>query len=280
MARTPEPTAAAGMQGVQRVVFLHGWCGDADEAERLRTALPSQLLALNWMPAPGSIDLATWPGVEAGPAIAAAMAAVGQQILQQVRQAIVDAGFAGSLLIGHSMGGAMACLLAADPVIAARGLVLLDSSVPMPPQRRSDNLERMGQWVSRAIQEGRSAAQAAWVEDQPQRTDHFFASSDGGSERELIERRMAHAPVVEAAATLGGYVQWPIDRALAAVRCPILAFGADPGRLPEAELRRARPDATIETIHGCGHFLHVFAAEQVRAGLTSWLCRCGCHEGR
>jgi len=280
MAWTRDPAADAGMEHEQRVVFLHGWCGHADEAERLRAALPSQLLAPNWMPAPGSIDLATWPGVEPGPAMAAGIAFVGRQILQQVRQAIVDAGFVGSLLIGHSMGGAMACLLAADPVIAARGLVLLDSSVPMPPQRRSDNLERMGQWVARAIQEGRSAAQAAWVEEQPQRTNYFFASSDVGTERELIERRMAHAPVVEAAATLGGYVQWPIDEALAAVRCPILAFGADPGRLPETDLRRVRPDATIQTIHGCGHFLHVFAAEQVRAGLKSWLGGRGCEEGR
>jgi pimeloyl-ACP methyl ester carboxylesterase len=280
MAWTGEPAAEAGLECVQRVVFLHGWCGHADEAERLRSALPSQLLALNWMPAPGSIDLATWPGVEPGPTIAAAMAFVGQQILQQVRQAIVDAGFAGSLLIGHSMGGAMACLLAADPVIAARGLVLLDSSVPMPPQRRSDNLERMGQWVSRAIQEGRSAAQTAWVEEQPQRTDHFFAGSDSGSERELIERRMAHAPVVEAAATLGGYVQWPIDQALQALRCPILALAADPGRLPEAALRRARPDATIRAISGCGHFVHVFAAQRVRAELERWLSCRELHQGR
>jgi pimeloyl-ACP methyl ester carboxylesterase len=254
----------------QRAVFLHGWCGHGDEAEHLRASLPAQLLAPNWMPAPGSIDLAAWPGPGQGPAMAAAMAALGQQILRQVRQTIVDGGFAGSLLIGHSMGGAMACLLAADPVIAARGLVLLDSSVPMPPERRSDNLERMGQWVDRAIREGRCAAQAAWVDDQPRRTDHFFARGDQGPGRELIERRMAHAPVVEAAATLGGYVQWPIDGALATVRCPILAFAADPGRLPESALRRARPDASIDTISGCGHFLHVFAAERVRAGLESW----------
>jgi hypothetical protein len=73
--------------------------------------------------------------------------------------------------------------------------------------------------------------------------------------------------VVEAAATLGGYVQWPIDRALQALRCQILACAADPGRLPDAEWRRERPDATIRAISGCGHFVHVFAAERVRAEL-------------
>jgi len=162
------------------------------------------------------------------------------------------------------MGGALACLLAADPAIAARGLVLLDSSVPMPPQRRADTLKRMGRWVARAKAEGRIPAQAAWVLDQPARTEHFFNSTDQGPPRALIERRMAHAPVVEAAATLGGYVQWPTAAALEQLRCPLLALAGDPGRLPVAALRQARPDAVIQIIPNSGHFLHVFAAREVQ----------------
>lgn len=251
-------------------VFLHGWCGHGDELESLRSALPARLLAPSWMPAPGSIDLAIWPA-EVGPQMEAAMAGFGDQLLEQVRRSILQAGFAGSLLIGHSMGGALACVLAADPALAARGLVLLDSSVPMPVQRRSDTLVRMGQWIARAAAEGRSVAQSAWVMDQPNRTAHFFHPSDQGPARERIERRMAHAPVVEAAAVLGGYVQWPIDGALQQLRCPLLALAADPGRLPVEALRQARPDATIHTISHCGHFLHLFAGDQVRAGLRRWL---------
>jgi pimeloyl-ACP methyl ester carboxylesterase len=255
-------------------VFLHGWCGHGDEAEHLQSALPGPLLAPSWMPAPGSIDLQHWPGAKEPAAVmahATAMAEVGDQIRLQVRQTILRAGFAGSLLIGHSMGGALACVLAADPAIAARGLVLLDSSVPMPPKRRTDTLVRMGEWIRRAQRDGRTAAQAAWVLDQPNRTDHFFHPSELGPLRERIERRMAHAPVVEAAATLGGYVQWPIDAALMQLRCPVLALAADPGRLPVEALRQARPDVTLKTINGCGHFVHVFAREQVRALLERWL---------
>lgn len=255
-------------------VFLHGWCGHDDELEHLRAALPNRLLAPCWMPAPGSVDLATWPETK-GPAMAAAMAAVADRTLLQVRQLILQAGFADSLLIGHSMGGAMACLLATDPMIRARGLVLLDSSVPMPPRRQADTLERMTGWILRATAMGRSACQAAWVEDQPNRTDHFFHPRDQGSARALIERRMAHSPVVEAAAVLGGYAQWPIDEALLQVRCPMLAFAADPGRLPTETLRHARPDVTIETIPSCGHFLHVFAGQRVRERLKHWLATRG-----
>lgn len=232
------------MSAVPRAVFPHGWCGHGDEVQHLQAALPMPLLAPSWMPAPGSLDLANWPAAADG-----AMAAVGKEIRQHMRQVILQAGFTGSVLIGHSMGGALACVLAADPAIAAQGLVLLDSSVPMALQRRADTLVRLGQWIGRAVAEGRSTAQAAWVAEQPNRTDHFFHSSERGPARALIERRLAHAPVVEAAAALGGYGQWPIDGAL----------------------RQARPDATIQTIRQCGHFVHVFAGERVRADLEHWL---------
>jgi hypothetical protein len=36
-------------------------------------------------------------------------------------------------------------------------------------------------------------------------------------------------------------------------------------------LQQARPDITLETIAGCGHFVHVFAGEQVRLQLQRWL---------
>ena len=255
-----------------RVVFLHGWCGHGDEAKHLSPALPGPLLAPSWMPAPGSIDLAAWPRDE-GPAMAAAMAEVTDRVHQHVRSTIVEAGFRGAVLIGHSMGGALACLLAADPGIAAGGLVLLDSSVPMPPQRRADTLRRMGRWVARAITEGRSAAQAAWVLDQPDRTDHFFNATDQGPARALIERRMAHAPVVEAAATLGGYVQWPTHHALAQVSCPVMAIAGNPGRLPLDAFREIKPTAAVHTILNSGHFLHVFAAPQVQEALQKWSIR-------
>jgi len=255
-----------------RVVFLHGWCGHGDEVEHLRPALPGPLLAPSWMPAPGSIDLAAWPREE-GLALAAAMAEVADRILQHVRTTILQAGFTCSVLIGHSMGGALATLLAADPAIAARGLVLLDSSVPMPPRRRAETLQRMSGWIARAMAEGRSAAQAAWVLDQPARTEHFFNPADQGPPRALIERRMAHAPLVEAAATLGGYVQWPANSALEQLSCPLLAIAGDPGRLPLDALREAKPTAAMQTIHHTGHFLHVFAAQQVQDALQAWFIR-------
>lgn len=199
----------------------------------------------------------------------AAMVQVADQIHRNLRQAVLDAGFAGSVLIGHSMGGALACLLAADPAIGAQGLVLLDASVPMPSQRKVATLQCMGNWLARTAREGRLSTQAAWILDQPNRTASFFHPREQGPARALIERRMAHSPVVEAAASIGGGVQWPIASALAKLRCPLWALAGDPGRLPVEDLRQARPDAQIQVVPKSGHFLHVFAAEAVQALIRS-----------
>lgn len=253
------------------VVFLHGWCGQPDELEGWRTVLPERLLAPAWMPAPGSLDPADWPAA-ADAAMDRAMLRFADTLLAQVRSAILAAGFEGSLLIGHSMGGAMAVLLAADPALAATGLVMLDSSVPMPPQRRSESTERMGRWLELVQSQGQEEAQRAWAISMPERTRPYFHAHDRGPLRKRVERRMAQAPVLEAAAALGGAVQWDVDAALQAVRCPILALAADPARLPVEAFQAARPDAQLVHRAGCGHFLHLFYPAFVSETLTTWLC--------
>ena len=61
------------------------------------------------------------------------MRAFADDVLEGVRQKILDAGFAGATLVGHSMGGRMSSVLAADPTLAIRRLVLLDSGTPTLP---------------------------------------------------------------------------------------------------------------------------------------------------
>ena len=52
-----------------------------------------------------------------------------------------------------------------------------------------------------------------------------------------------------------------------------LAIAGDPGRLPLDALREAKPTAAMHTIHRTGHFLHVFAAQQVQDALQAWFIR-------
>lgn len=254
-------------------VFLHGWCGAADEVEDLRSALPGRILAPSWMPTPGSCDLETWPEPTEDRSLAEAaqaMRTVADGIAASVRRTIQDAGFTGATLVGHSMGGALACVLAADPELAIRRVILLDSSTPMPAPRRDALMARMTSWVDRAATTGRLATTAGWIADCSTWVPDFFSLEDQGPARLRIERRFMHAPVVEAAMAIGGGVQWPIDESLATLACPVHAISGDPGRLPVDAFRAVRPDADLVTFEGVGHFMHVFAAPRVRTLIEGW----------
>jgi pimeloyl-ACP methyl ester carboxylesterase len=251
------------------VVFLHGWCGRADEVDSIRAALPGPVLPISWMPAGGDFDLETWPtepDPEARHPIARGFA---DEILDRVRTTIIDAGFAGATVIGHSLGGAMACVLAKDPDLAVRQVVLLDASVPMTPDRRQDSLDRMLPWIDRAATGGRLLAQAGWIAEASSWVPDFFSLEDQGDIRLNIERRFLFAPVVEAALAIAGAVQWPISESLESIDCPVHALAGGQGRMPVEGLLAHRPDARVERVEDTGHYLHRFRAERTREWLEA-----------
>ena len=265
----PQTNVPQGLQGDDPVVFLHGWCGHADEVESIRSAFPGRVLALSWMPAPGTFDLEAWPLQDdrAPGAAEECMRAFADDVLEGVRQKILDAGFAGATLVGHSMGGGMSSVLAADPALAIKRLVLLDSSTPILPDRRDGYIQKMVEWVDRAVTASRLVAQAAWIAEASSWVPDFFSIEDQGPMRLTIERRFLFAPVVEAAMTIGGGVQWPINESLASLGCEIHGLAGNPGRMPVEALRELRSDAEVEICDGAGHYVHRFAAERTRAWL-------------
>ncbi|MCP4837077.1 MAG: alpha/beta hydrolase [Phycisphaera sp.] len=251
------------------VVFLHGWCGRADEVDSIRAALPGPVLPISWMPAGGDFDLEHWPtepDPDTGKTLAREFA---DGILDRVRTTIIDAGFVGATVIGHSLGGAMACVLAKDPDLAIRQVVLLDGSAPVLPEKRRDYLERMLPWVDRAASGGRLLAQAGWIAEASSWIPDFFSLEDQGDIRLHIERRFLFAPVVEAALAIAGAVQWPITESLESMECAVHGLAGDPGRMPVEALLACRPDAKVEQIKGTGHYPHRFQAERTRAWLEA-----------
>ncbi len=251
------------------VVFLHGWCGRADEVDSIRAALPDRVLSPSWMPAGGDFDLETWP-TEPDPDRRLEIAReFADGILERVRAAILDAGFVGATIVGHSFGGGMACLLAKDPRLAVRRLVLLDATVPMTPERRRECTDRMIPWVDRAATSGRLVAQAGWIAEASSWIPDFFSLEDQGEIRLQIERRLLFAPVVEAALSIAGAVQWSITESLESIACPVHGLAGDPARMPVEDLIARRPDARIERIEGTGHYPHRFHPARTRAWLEA-----------
>lgn len=255
-----------------KTVFLHGWCGHADELEYLFPAIQTPLLAPNWMPAPGSFDLETWPSNPSNSSLLRSlMRSFSDKIIEAVRREIINVEFAGATLIGHSMGGALTCVLAADPALKIGKVILIDSSTPMPQDRMEATAVKMANWISRAKQVGRIEAQSEWVADCPNWVPAFFNANDSGTSRALIESRFSFAPVVEAAAAIGGGVQWPITESLQKLTCPIYALSCNPGRMPVSEMRKYRPEIPIEILPDVGHYPHIFKPNRVRQLLTNWL---------
>ena len=213
----PEPSPSP-----EKVVFLHGWCGHGDEVESVRSAFPGPVLTVNWMPAAGSFDLEQWPSPgDRGPEEAAsAMRAFADDVLERVggRSSTPASSPRRSSVTPWE---AMASVLAADPALAVRRVVLLDASVPMPPDRREGTIERMTNWIDRAATSGRLATQAAWIAEASTWIPDFFHLDDQGPRRLEIERRFMFAPVVEAAMTIGGGMQWPITESVASLGCEV-----------------------------------------------------------
>ncbi len=260
---------ASKPSNLRPVVFLHGWCGHADEVEFIRSALPGPVLPISWMPAGGEFNLEEWPAdpdLEAKKAIARRFA---DQVLERVRRTILDAGFAGASLVGHSLGGGMSCVLAADPALAIDRVVMLESSVPLPEKLRQTYLDQMIPWVDRAAEGGRLVTQARWIAEASSWVPDFFSLEDQGESRLRIERRFMFAPVVEAALMIAGGVQWPISKSVASITCPVFGLAGEAGRMPVEALRKIRPDARVDHCPGTGHYPHVFATELTRTWLES-----------
>lgn len=255
-----------------KTIFLHGWCGHADEIAHILPSIQSPLLTPNWMPAPGSFDLQTWPSESSDfDSMKSKLRVFSDKIITDVRNEIINSEFTSATLIGHSMGGAMACVLAADPALKIEKVILIDSSTPMPQDRMEATTAKMVYWISRAAQVGRIAAQSEWVADCPNWVPAFFNANDIGLGRELIEMRFNFTPVVEAAAAIAGGVQWPITESLQKLTCPVYALSCNPGRMPVAEMQKYRPDIPIEILPDVGHYPHIFKPQRLMELLTLWL---------
>ena len=165
------------------------------------------------------------------------------------------------VMIGHSFGGSVSLHLAVTQPERVAGLVLLDSGIRSASEKRAE----MG-----------SAIPAAAGAITPERSLSFFAErlfgpDDDPTVKAEVLAVMGDAP--QHATSRMGQTVLDFDTAEAAVACstPALLILADrPFSGPET-IARLGPNWRIGQVVGSGHFVQLFATQQVNAMVDRFL---------
>lgn len=159
------------------------------------------------------------------------------------------------ILVGHSMGGIVSMATALLHPDRVSGLVLLGTA--------SHCNETTARWYERIAAAGESDGAAGLS----------TAIYGRRSKKRIVGDAQGIAHVTR---TLKGLHTDPLTPKLATIPCPVLlAVGEDDPMGPRASelIAEALPggSATLEIIPGCGHWIHVEAADRVLVLLDTWL---------
>jgi pimeloyl-ACP methyl ester carboxylesterase len=257
-----------------RVLALHGWLDNAASFAPLAAHLPDcDLVALDFPGHGGSAHRA--PGHDY----------VFVDWIHDVIDALDALGWERAVLLGHSMGGGVASLVAAAVPSRVERLALIEALGPIGG-RAEDAVTRLRQAVA-----GRRIADAA-----PARLARTMPSIEAAIDARLtasaMTREAARLIVERNLKTVPGGVAWRSDPRLklpghvrsdettvqawlAAIECPVLVLAADPApayftpSVRDARLHALR-DGRCVTLAG-GHHLHMEQPEQAAAVLHPFL---------
>jgi len=167
------------------------------------------------------------------------------------------------VIVGHSMGGAIAFEIAAARPELPSAIVLLDPLpiVPLPALRA-----QRAALVDALEGPDYRLAFRGFVESR------MFRSTDAPDVRARIVADMCATPQDVLAPTFASVSEWSGEHLAHYVRCPVLLITAGEG-LP-ADLGRTRElvaGLELGRTVGVGHFAHVFAPEQVNAMIDRFL---------
>jgi len=232
------------------ILLVHGWCCDASTLAPQRTFLAARHRVV----AP---DL-PWHGGSAGPAGPPSM----DVLLRALAGLCAHLGLDRPVVIGHSMGGALALQLATRTAVAPRAVVLLDARIDAPGGPLHAAREKL---VARLRGPGFRDAMRDVVRRR------FSAPDDDAAIVGRVADLMASAPQEVMVELMSGMNATDYVADLRACPCPVLFIGASTPVVPLASIAAARPDAALGQVVGAGHFLPLLVPDQVNAMLRRFL---------
>ncbi len=231
------------------VVLLHGWCCDRAALAPQRAAFAARYRVI-------SVDL---PGHGASPGGARDYGIAAQA--DEVAALCARLALAPAILIGHSMGGAVALELAATRPARVAALVALDTSILPPAATRqawATLLARLDEADHRRA--AREAIERA-----------YFLPYDDPARRTALAAAMSATPRDVMRGTLRGILAWDGARAAAALRAPFLYIGSSAPHCDLARLAELCPQLVRAQVAAAGHFIQLEVPEQVNAMIARFL---------
>lgn len=240
----------AGTANPSSIVFVHGFCGDHTAFDTLYESFKSthHVVSLD-LPWHGSSDSA---GDISYTNFAAAVAGVIDTVAP-----------GGAIVVAHSMGAHVAIELAADRPDIVLGLALLDAAMALPEGFLDFFADRVTAF------EGPNRLEAVQAH-----ADGFFIPTDDAAIRQQISEQMVGSDPrlqIEGLKAIVSFLSGPGDELLSRLRCPILIVSASVLLSDIDRLHEALPNGVFAQVIGTGHYLQIFAADQVTAVLRQFI---------
>jgi len=196
-----------------------------------------------------------------------------RDLAEDVRHAVEELGIGRAVVVGLSMGGGVAQILALEHPDLVVGLGLVSTSSEFPDETRE-------RFVSRAAVAERDGMAAVVDATVPRWFTPEFTQLHPDEVARTRRGVLAIDPAAFAAASRANAVR-DLTARLDEVRCPVLFVGGadDPAR-PQRALdiyRRTLPDLRAEIVEGTSHLVPVEAPDRFNAVLLAFLAELDAH---
>jgi pimeloyl-ACP methyl ester carboxylesterase len=239
-----------GQAGSPAHVFVHGWACD-------RSFFKPQYDHFGRSARAVALDLRGHGKSPAAPDDDYSIAAFASDVA-----ALIDyLGFAPAIVVGHSLGGVIACALAAAHPDRVAAVVMVDPA----PLVISDGLRPVfASLLDEFKGAGADAARGRLI-------DGMFMASDDPQRKAEIFATMSALPMEIALPAIAGVFDFDGPAALGAVRCPIATIGSDGPVNDAAAMKAINGNLLVGQTLASGHFNQLEVPDQVNSMIEQFL---------